>query len=99
MDVAAPGEGILSTIPGGKYGKMTGTSQATAFVSGLAALILAKTPILTPVQVKDLIVKKATLVSGLRGKLASGGKIDAFRAVAAISQPSSAPIRKMASKK
>ncbi|MBC7398012.1 MAG: S8 family serine peptidase, partial [Bdellovibrionales bacterium] len=60
VDVAAPGEGILSTIPGGKYGKMTGTSQATAFVSGLAALILSTTPSLTPVQVKELIIKNST---------------------------------------
>jgi subtilisin family serine protease len=33
VDVAAPGENIFSTLPGGKYGSMSGTSQATAFVS------------------------------------------------------------------
>lgn len=98
VDVAAPGEGILSTIPGGKYGKMTGTSQATAFVSGLAALILSQSPDLSPVQVKDLIVKNATLVSGLRGKLSSGGKIDAFKSLKAMG-PVSSPARIMASKK
>ena len=105
VDVAAPGEGILSTIPGGKYGKMTGTSQATAFVSGLAALILSKTPGLSPIQVKELIMKNSTLVSGLHGKVASGGKIDAFRAIAAMtpgaptSPLATIPARKMASKK
>lgn len=30
----APGKDIYSTLPGGKYGYMTGTSQATAWVSG-----------------------------------------------------------------
>ncbi|MBC7396283.1 MAG: S8 family serine peptidase, partial [Bdellovibrionales bacterium] len=85
--------------PGGKYGKMTGTSQATAFVSGLAALILSTTPSLTPVQVKELIIKNSTPVSGLHGKVASGGKIDAYRAIAAMMPASTIPARKMASKK
>jgi thermitase len=84
VDVAAPGEGILSTIPGGRYGKMTGTSQATAFVSGIAALILSKSPNLNPVQVKELIMRNVTQVSSLRGKIASGGKIDAYRALAGL---------------
>jgi len=41
VHIAAPGNDILSTLPGGKYGPMTGTSQATAFASGVAALIMA----------------------------------------------------------
>lgn len=84
VDVAAPGEGILSTIPGGRYGKMTGTSQATAFVSGIAALVLARAPGLSPSQVKELIIKNSTLVSSLRSKISSGGKVDAYRALAAL---------------
>ena len=97
VDVAAPGEGILSTVPGGRYGKMTGTSQATAFVSGIAALILSEQPALTPSQVKDIIMKNVTPMASLRGKVASNGKVDAYRALMAIRQP--APTRKMASQK
>jgi thermitase len=100
VDVAAPGEGILSTIPGGRYGKMTGTSQATAFVSGLAALILSKQPALTPAQVKEVIINNVTLVAGLRGKVGSNGKIDAFKALMALNTPvDHMPARKMASSK
>jgi thermitase len=84
VDIAAPGEGILSTIPGARYGKMTGTSQATAFVSGLAALILSKAPKLSPVQVKEIIVRNATRISSLTGKVASGGKINAFQALSSL---------------
>ncbi|NDG84147.1 MAG: serine protease/subtilase, partial [Proteobacteria bacterium] len=84
VDVAAPGEGILSTIPGGRYGKMTGTSQATAFVSGIAALILSKSPNLLPHQVKELIIRNSTPVASLRGKVASSGKVDAYRALLAL---------------
>lgn len=38
--VAAPGKEILSTLPGGRFGTMTGTSQATAFVTGAAVRVL-----------------------------------------------------------
>lgn len=42
VHVAAPGLSILSTLPGARYGMMTGTSQATAFVTGAAALLLSQ---------------------------------------------------------
>ncbi len=44
VDIAAPGKNIYSTLPGGQYGFLTGTSQATAFVSGVAALALGLNP-------------------------------------------------------
>lgn len=87
VDVAAPGEGILSTLPGGRYGKMTGTSQATAFVSGIAALLLSKNPSLSPVELKKLIVNSTVPSIFLRGKVASGGKVDAYQALASLSPP------------
>jgi len=42
VHVAAPGLSILSTLPGGRYGMMSGTSQATAFVTGAAALMASQ---------------------------------------------------------
>ncbi|MGE0526435.1 MAG: S8 family peptidase [Bdellovibrionales bacterium] len=41
VHVAAPGNDIISTLPKGEYGYMTGTSQATAFATGVAALVMA----------------------------------------------------------
>jgi major intracellular serine protease len=46
VDVAAGGLSIMSSMPGGKWGTMTGTSQATASVSGAVALILSQFPAL-----------------------------------------------------
>jgi thermitase len=101
VDIAAPGEGIQSALPGqmagrSRYGKMTGTSQATAFVSGVAALILAKQPSLTPVQVKDLIIRTAEPMKHLFGKVATGGRINALAAMKALTP--AAPVRSTASK-
>lgn len=44
VQVAAPGLSILSTMPRGGYGTMSGTSQATAFVTGAEALLASQFP-------------------------------------------------------
>lgn len=44
VHVAAPGEEILSALPQGRLGSMTGTSQATAYSSGVAARYLQSLP-------------------------------------------------------
>lgn len=42
VDIAAPGRDIWSTVPNSAYGRKSGTSMATPFVSAAAALVLAK---------------------------------------------------------
>ena len=51
VDVMAPGVTINSTTIGGSYGTKSGTSMASPHVAGVAALILAKYPTMTPADV------------------------------------------------
>jgi subtilisin family serine protease len=94
VDVAAPGENIYSTLPGGRYGYMSGTSQATAFVSGMAALLLAKDPKLTPKQIREIIMRSVDPEPQLVGKLATAGKVNAYNALMTLAgnfQPKKQP--------
>lgn len=59
ISVTAPGVNILSTIPGNRYGEMSGTSMATPAVSGLAALVKSFKPNLTAAQIKQVIEQNA----------------------------------------
>ena len=55
IDVAAPGSSILSTLPGGKYGLMSGTSMASPHVAGVAALIKSSRPWLKPAEIEKAL--------------------------------------------
>jgi len=69
------------------YGTLSGTSMATAHGTGLAALVLALSPGLTPGQVKERIVDGAERLAALAGVVFSAGRLDAFRAVNGIPAP------------
>lgn len=81
VHVAAPGQSILSTLPKGGYGFMTGTSQATAFVSGIAAMLLSENRRLTFKQLKLIIEDSAQRYPQLIGKTKTSGKVNAAMAL------------------
>jgi hypothetical protein len=59
VTVAAPGVDILVPAPNGGVQLRTGTSVATANVSGVAALLIAQKPSLTPEQIRGILVATA----------------------------------------
>lgn len=90
VDIGAPGVAILglttrnlSAELGRSSGTITGngTSQATAIVSGIAALIYSAYPESAPIQVKVRLLANVDRIPELAGKLVSGGRVNAFRAL------------------
>ena len=61
VDLIAPGENILSCMPGNKYGLLSGTSMAAPHVSAAAALCFSINPSLTGEQVKDILLRSASV--------------------------------------
>ncbi len=60
VDLVAPGTNVLSTLTHNKYGVLSGTSSATAFASGAAALLWEQHPDWTSQQVEDRMLETAT---------------------------------------
>jgi subtilisin family serine protease len=78
--VAAPGVEILAVAPDGKYQVTSGTSIAAAHASGVAALLLASKPNLTPGQVRASLIRAATRIPGKRNEVGAG-VIDALAVI------------------
>lgn len=68
VDLAAPGKLIYSTLPKNKYGVLSGTSQATAFVTGHLAAVMAKKKTENYRVAIESLFKEATYSSSLKGR-------------------------------
>ena len=60
LDLLAPGEGVMTTLPFGLTGRADGTSFSAPFVAGAAALVRQADPSLSPRDVRDLLVSTST---------------------------------------
>lgn len=80
VNVYAPGQMILSTLPGGGYGFKSGTSMAAPAVAGAVATVLAAGTASGPAEVRERLV--ATARPG-----PAGPYLDVAAAVGAVSEP------------
>jgi len=83
VHIAAPGEEILSTWLKNGFEEKKGTSMATPFVAGVAALVLAQNPKISIDDLRALLLKSVDQIPSLKGKVSSGGRINAAKAVGA----------------
>lgn len=89
VDVTSPGVSIYSTNENGGYSYSSGTSPATPFVAGLAALMLSKNPNLTPLQVENYIESFSDdLGSNGRDDIFGYGRINAVKTLSAVTNQS-----------
>jgi subtilisin len=91
VELAAPGVGIYSTLRGGGYGNMSGTSMACPHVSGVAALVIASG--LTGSQaVRDRLAQTADdLGTAGRDPWYGFGLVDADEAAGSVTPPPPPP--------
>ncbi|MFC8917658.1 S8 family serine peptidase [Streptomyces sp. NPDC057116] len=101
IDIAAPGgdgtSGVYSTLPGGKYGNMNGTSMASPHVAGVAALMASADPAATPADIRSRLGVQAVDVACPSDSRCAGtttkngffgeGQTDALKAVSGTTPP------------
>jgi subtilisin family serine protease len=100
VDLAAPGDDIESTVPSFSdptgYESFSGTSMATPFVSGAAALYFSRFPSAGADQTKTALLSSVDTGPAFAGKVATGGRLDVAKALGATApkttpEPDSTP--------
>lgn len=89
VHIAAPGVSILSSTPNNSYRYMSGTSMATPFISGLAAMMFREATSLTGYQIKNLLTTYGDSVAALNTKTTSHKRTNAYSAIVAAKGQSS----------
>ncbi|MCX6853901.1 MAG: S8 family serine peptidase, partial [Verrucomicrobia bacterium] len=88
VDLAAPGIGILSTLPGSQYGYDSGTSMACPLVAGACVLVKAAHPELGWLDIKNALLGSVDPVPAFKGLVKTGGRLNVARAVRIGALPS-----------
>ena len=84
VDVAAPGDDIYSTYLGGGYKYLSGTSMASPYAAGLAAMLKKQESGATYSNLRYAIRHEVDLPPAFKDKVAYDGRINAEKALAAI---------------
>lgn len=98
-DICAPGDLIYSLKydENDKYAFMSGTSQATPCVAGVAALMLEKNGTLTPADICRIMETTAVKLSEKKNNYTGSGRVDALSAIAAVEAGEGKPFVRVSS--
>lgn len=81
VHIGAPGVNVQSTYPDNQNVRLSGTSMATPYVSGVAGLMLYAQPELNGYEVKQILLESAEAVASLSDYVQNQRRLDALRAV------------------
>ncbi len=84
VDVGAPGDSIYSTYLGGGYKTLSGTSMASPYVAGAAAMLRKQESDATYGQLRKALREKVDKPPALQGKVVYNGRLNVQKALAAI---------------
>ena len=96
VDLGAPGYDVLSTFPGDRYVRLTGTSMSCAFVSGAACLLWSRAPLMTAGEVKASILASVDRLPSLAGRTVTGGRLNLMRMVSSLDAVAPAAVSNLA---
>jgi subtilisin family serine protease len=91
VDIGAPGVGIYSTLKGGGWGYMSGTSMAAPHVAGAIALFPAANPSYSAAQIRAELLSSGSATASLAGKTVTGKRLDAAEFVSVAPAPAPSP--------
>jgi len=78
VSLGAPGVNVLSTLPGGGYGSLSGTSMSSPHVAGVAALIASADPALDWRAIRNLLLAGGDHDPALKSVTVAGRRLDAY---------------------
>jgi subtilisin family serine protease len=83
VDIAAIGMNFTTFLKNNRsvYALGGGTSNSTPVVTGVAALVLSIRPELKALELKKILMDSATHLPSLKGKIKSGGMVNAYQAI------------------
>ena len=81
VDLAAPGVDIVSTLPGDTWGYMDGTSMASPYVAGAAALLRSVAPSLSVQELRLTLLSTVDPLGAGSSRIATGGRLNARAAL------------------
>lgn len=85
VNVAAPGQSILSTVPGNGVEMMDGTSMAAPVVAGSAALLMSAYPNAPAHTIRDALLRSVD-IPNWRLQTQTGGRINVLKAYNSLKQ-------------